>query len=156
MSAETSLQQIERMVTELLSSEPEYFVVEVKLKPTNNIKIFIDGDNGISIEKCVYFNRFLYKKIEQANLFPDGDFSLEVSSPGVDNPLKFLRQYQKNIGRNVEVAFNDGSLKEGKLIEAGGQDLILEQLKGKGKKTEKQKLVIPFSNIKTITVQIQF
>ena len=156
MSAEASLQQIERFITELLSAESEYFLVEVKMKPTNNIRVYIDGDKGISIEKCVYFNRLLYKKIEQSNLFPQDDFSLEVSSPGVENPLKFPRQYQKNIGRQVEVAFNDGSVKEGKLIEAGSQDLILEQVSGKGKKTEKQQLVISFSNIKTVTVQIQF
>ena len=156
MSAETSLQKIEQWVIEMLSSQPEYFLVEVKLKPTNNIKLFLDGDNGIPIEKCVYFNRILYKKIDEAGLFPQGDFSLEVSSPGVDKPLQLHRQYKKNIGRNVEVIFNDDSKQEGKLLEAGSKDLIIEQLSGKGKKAEIQQLVIPFSNIKTITVQIHF
>jgi ribosome maturation factor RimP len=153
---ETILQKTEQLVTEILSHEPEYFLVEVKLKPTNNIKVYIDGDKGISIEKCVYFNRQLYKKIEEAHLFPAGDFSLEVSSPGVDKPLKMHRQYIKNIGRNVEVNFIDGSKKEGKLLQATNNDIILEQITGKVKKQETQQLVIPFSNIKTITVQIQF
>jgi ribosome maturation factor RimP len=156
MSAELILQKTERFVTEVLASEPEYFLVEVKVKPTNNIKVYIDGDKGIPIEKCVYFNRQLYKKIDEAQMFPEGDFSLEVSSPGVDNPLKLYRQYLKNIGRNVEVMFNDGSKKEGKLLQATNEDIILEQTSGKGKKTEKQQLVIPFSNIKITTVQIQF
>ena len=156
MTAELISQKIEQLVTVLLSSEPEYFLIEVKVKPTNNIKIYIDGDKGISIEKCVYFNRQLYKKIEDAALFPASDFSLEVSSPGVDKPLKLQRQYLKNIGRNVEVFFNDGSKKEGKLLQATSQDIILEQTSGKGKKAEKQQLVIPFTNIKTTTVQIQF
>lgn len=150
------LEIIEALINEILSSEPEYFLVEIKVKPTNNIKVYIDGDKGISIEKCVHFNRFLYKKIEDAGLFPQGDFSLEVSSPGVDKPLRLYRQYQKNIGRNIEVAFNDGTIKEGKLVQAGSQDIIIEQVNGKGKKAEIQQLVIPFSNIKTITVQIQF
>jgi len=156
MSAEVILQKTEQLVAQLLSSEPEYFLIEVKVKPTNNIKVYIDGDKGISIEKCVYFNRLLYKKIDEAGLFPAGDFSLEISSPGVDKPLKLHRQYLKNIGRNVEVSFNDGSKKEGKLLQATNQDIILEQINGKGKKVEKQQLVIPFSNIKTTTVQIQF
>ena len=156
MSVETILQKTEMLVSELLAAEPEYFLVEIKIKPANNIKVYIDGDNGISIEKCVYFNRLLYKKIEVSHLFNDGDFSLEVSSPGVDKPLKLQRQYQKNVGRNVEIIFNDGSKKEGKLLETGAQDLLLEQVTGKNKKAEKQQLVIPFSNIKTITVQIQF
>lgn len=156
MSAETILQEVEELIIKMLSTEPEYFLVEAKLKPANNIKVYIDGDKGISIEKCVYFNRVLYKKIDEAALFPQGDFSLEVSSPGVDKPLKLYRQYQKNIGRNIEVIFNDGSKKEGKLLEAGMQDIMLEQLNGKGKNIERQQLVIPFSNIKTTTVQIQF
>ena len=156
MSAEVILQKTEQLVAQLLSSEPEYFLIEVKVKPTNNIKVYIDGDKGISIEKCVYFNRLLYKKIDEAGLFPQGDFSLEVSSPGVDKPLKLHRQYLKNTGRNVEVTFIDGSKKEGKLLQATNEDIILEQINGKGKKAETQQLVIPFSNIKTTTVQIQF
>jgi len=156
MSAEVILQKTEQLVAQLLSSEPEYFLIEVKVKPTNNIKFYIDGDKGISIEKCVYFNRLLYKKIDEAGLFPQGDFSLEVSSPGVDKPLKLHRQYLKNTGRNVEVTFIDGSKKEGKLLQATNEDIILEQINGKGKKAETQQLIIPFSNIKTTTVQIQF
>lgn len=156
MSAEIILQKTGQLVAQLLSLEPEYFLIEIKVKPTKNIKVYIDGDKGISIEKCVYFNRLLYKKIDEAGLFPQGDFSLEVSSPGVDKPLKLNRQYLKNTGRNVEVTFIDGSKKEGKLLQATNEDIILEQINGKGKKAETQQLVIPFSNIKTTTVQIQF
>ena len=72
-------------------------MVEVRIKPTNNIKVYIDGDQGVSIEKLVNYNRKLYKKIEEDGMYPNGDFSLEVSSPGLDEPLKMHRQYQKNI-----------------------------------------------------------
>ncbi len=51
--------------------------------------------------------------MEEAAIYPDGDFSLEVSSAGLDEPLKSLRQYKKNIGRLVEVQFQDGTQKEG-------------------------------------------
>ena len=54
------------------------------------------------LKNACRFNRALYKKIEEANFFPHGDFSLEVSSPGLDEPLKLYRQYKKNIGRPVE------------------------------------------------------
>ena len=66
MATEAPVQHIERLVDNMLSAEPEYFRVNVKIKPTNNIKVFIDGDNGISIENCVRFNRKLYKMIEEA------------------------------------------------------------------------------------------
>jgi len=156
MSPDSVFDTIEKLVNEVLSQEKEYFLVEVKIKPTNNIKVYVDGDNGISIEKCVQFNRSLYKKISAADLFPAGDFSLEVSSPGVDKPLRSKRQYLKNIGRNVQVVFNDASEKTGKLTEVTDADIIIEESVGKGKKAEVQQVVIPFSNIKTTTVQIQF
>jgi len=156
MATETIIEHIERLVNGMLSEEPEYFMVQVKIKPTNNIKVFIDGDNGITIEKCVRFNRRLYKLIEDLAIFPEGDFSLELSSPGVDEPLKMKRQYAKNIGRFVEVAFNDGGCKEGKLLDIADEDIILEEIIGKGKNLVTQQLVIPFNSIKTTTVQIKF
>jgi ribosome maturation factor RimP len=156
MATDTAIQHIEKLVDDMLTSEPGYFKVRVKVKPTNNVKVFIDGDQGISIEKCVQFNRKLYKMIENAGIYPAGDFSLEVSSPGVDEPLHFHRQYTKNIGRNVEVIFNDGTKKEGKLIQVADADIIIEQEAGKGKKATTQQIVIPFNNIKTTTVQIKF
>ena len=131
-------------------------MVEVKIKPTNNIKVFIEGDKGISIEKCVLFNRQLYKIIESKSFFPPGDFSLEISSPGIDKPLKSQRQYLKNVGRSIEILFNDGSVKTGRLLQVSNDDIMLEETTGKGKKAETKQLVIPFSNIKTTTVQIEF
>lgn len=156
MATDTLLQQIEALVDATIQPEPEYFRVQVRIKPTNNVKVFLDGDNGITIEKCVQFNRRLYKLLEESGLFPDGDFSLEVSSPGVDEPLKLHRQYTKNTGRFVEVLFNDGTVKEGKLLQVAESDIIIEQVTGKGAKAVTQQLVIPFSNIKSTTVQIKF
>ena len=156
MTIEEQLQRIEELTKGMFSNEPEYFLVSLRIKPTNNVKVYLDGDNGLPIEKCVYFNRQLYKLIDESNLFPPGEFSLEVSSPGVDEPLKMHRQYNKNIGRLVEVIFIDGTKKEGKLVQAAENDIIIEETTGKGKKAVTQQVVIPFNNIKTTTVQIQF
>lgn len=156
MTSETVLQQIENMVIGLLAAEPSHFLVGIKIKPTNNIKVFIDGDNGLPIEKCVRYNRSLYKLIEEAGFYPEGDFSLEVSSPGIGEPLKMLRQYTKNKGRFVEVVFLDDTKKEGQLIEVTENDILIEQTTGKGKKLETAQFLIPFDNIKSTTVQIKF
>jgi ribosome maturation factor RimP len=107
---------IENSINNLIAGDEGIFLVEVKIKPTNNIKVFVDGDKGVSIEKLVQYNRSLYKQIEESSLFPGGDFSLEVSSPGLDEPLKLHRQYVKNIGRYVEVIEKEGSKKEGKML----------------------------------------
>ena len=156
MSIESQVQAVERMLEITLANDPSYFIVEVKIKPTNNIKVFLDGDNGISIEKCVYYNRILYKKIEESGMFPDGDFSLEISSPGLDEPLKLLRQYRKNVGRKVEVLLKDGVKIEGKLVEVFDAHIIVEEIKGKNKKQEIIQHNFPFENIKSTKIQIVF
>jgi len=156
MANETVIAELEGMLTDLLASAPGDFLVSIKIKPTNNIKIFIDSDEGMSIEKCVKYNRRLYGQIEEKAIFPDGNFSLEISSPGVGEPLKMHRQYVKNKGRSVLVTFNDDTQKEGKLLEVTDTDILIEEKTGKGKKAETHQHVIPFDNIKTTTVQIQF
>jgi ribosome maturation factor RimP len=156
MANEAEIKQLEKFLSEILAEEPEYFLVSLRIKPTNNIKVFIDGDNGMAIDKCVRFNRKLYKLIEESGMYPEGDFSLELSSPGVDEPLTMNRQYTKNIGRDVEVTFNDDTKKEGKLLSVTEADIMIEHTEGKGKKAVTQQLVIPFENIKTTIVQIKF
>lgn len=149
-----SLQAVQKMLETLL--EGDVFLVEMKVKPTNNIKIYLDADSGLGIEKCIKINRALYKMIEEAAMYPDGDFSLEVSSPGIDEPLKLHRQYVKNIGRWVEIVLKDGSLKEGKLLEVQDEQLLIEFTEGKGKKAVTHQLPVLFSEIKQTKVQIKF
>lgn len=152
----TSIEQIQIFLDNILSEEPELFCVSLKIKPTNNIKIFVDGDNGVTIEKCVRINRRICKSIEETAMYPDGDYSMEVSSPGVDEPLKLNRQYKKNIGRFLEIELNDESKKEGKLLEANETDIVVETIDGKGKKAVTQQITIAFTTIKKAVVQIRF
>lgn len=156
MATDPNISTIEQMLQGILAEEPAYFCVSITIKPTNNIKVFVDGDEGVKIERCVSFNRRLYKLIEEAAIYPEGDFSLEVSSPGIDEPLKLHRQYTKNIGRNVEVILADDTVKEGVLETVATDDITLITTSGKGKKAVTEQLVIPFSNIKSTTVQIKF
>ena len=144
------------MIEGLLADDPQYFLVEVKIKPTNNVKVFLDGDNGISIEKCITYNRHLYKMIESSGLFPADDFSLEVSSPGLDEPLKLMRQYHKNTGRKVEVLLKDGVKTEGVLKQVTESGIIIEETRGKNKKKEIVEHNFPFDSIKSTKIQIVF
>lgn len=140
----------------LIEGEPEIFLVEIRIKPTNNVKVFLDSDNGMSLDKLIQYNRKLYKDLEENSFFPGGDFSLEVSSPGLDEPLKLRRQYLKNIGRGVEVTRIDGEKNEGKLLQVGESEIVVEEEKGKGKKKELVQHTIPFDNIKSTKIQIKF
>ncbi|MBM3456847.1 MAG: ribosome maturation factor [Bacteroidetes bacterium] len=143
-------------VNRLIEAENNLFLVEIRIKPTNNIKVYIDGDQGVSVDKLVGYNRKFYRQLEEEALFPDGDFSLELSSPGLDVPLKLHRQYIKNVGRPVEVVQEDGIKEEGVLKAVRETEVELEITKGKGKKAIVSLLTIPLSTIKTTKVQIKF
>ncbi len=147
---------IQAMAEEMLAAEPSYFLVGIRIKPTNNVKVYIDGDAGITIEKCVQFNRALYKKLEESNIFPGGDFSLELSSPGLDEPLKLMRQYKKNIGRKVEIVLLDGTKKEGNLQEVSEDGIIVEEATGKNRSRQLINHTYLFNNIKTTKIQAVF
>ena len=133
----------------------DIFIVNIKVKPVNNIKVYLDADSGFSIDKCTSVNRKLYALIEQEQIFPDGDYSLEVSSPGVDEPLLQARQYVKNIGRKVTVTDAEGVDRTGILKSVTDEHLTLEIKPAKAKEA----LIIseiPFANIKKTVVQIIF
>ncbi len=140
----------------LIGAEKDLFLVEIRIKPTNNVKIYIDGDQGVSVDKLVSYNRKLYRQLEEEGIFPDGDFSLELSSPGLDEPLKMHRQYVKNIGRPVEVILNDGIKQEGVLKAVYEEAIEVESTTGKGKKAVTAQLTIPFIQIKSTKIQIKF
>src|SRR4026207_1850959 len=155
MNSDNQVVAIETKIDQLLAEMPGYFLVEVSIKPTNNIKVFVDADQGAAIDQLSKINRALYKWIEE-NLFPNGDFSIEVSSPGLDEPLKLNRQYVKNIGRFVEVLLKNGIKKEGKLLSVSDDEIVVEEQKGHGKKKELIEHIILKQEIKTTKVQIKF
>lgn len=156
MQTDTPIQAIEQKLTELMEGNPSHFLVEVRIKPTNNIKVFLDADEGIPLSTLITYNRKLYKHIEESALYPEGNFSLEVSSPGLDEPLKNLRQYKKNIGRFVELQMIDGTQKEGKLLAVNEEGIELETEEGKGKKKEIKQETVLLNNIKSTKIQIKF
>lgn len=156
MSNETLVETISRMMESLIADDKEYFLVEVKIKPTNNVKVFLDGDEGIPIGKCAVYNKALYKQLEENGLFPSDDFSLEVSSPGLDEPLKLERQYKKNVGRDVEVVTVDGGKVEGRLVSVSAEGISVEEEKGKNKKKQLILHTISNSDIKSTKIQIKF
>jgi ribosome maturation factor RimP len=156
MSNEAKTLIINTLVGKLLEPETAIFLDRVHIRPINNISVYIDGDEGVTIDKCVKLNRALYKLIVEEGVCNDGEFALEVSSPGVDEPLTLLRQYKKNLGRLVEVECVDGRKLEGKLLEASENGIVLEEEKGKGKKKEIVKHELSFTEVKSTVVKIVF
>lgn len=154
MTGSTQIETIQKLLEPLLADD--IFLVEIRIKPVNNIKIYLDADSGLAIEKCTKINRALYKLLEEGGYYPDGNYSLEVSSPGIDEPLKLHRQYVKNTGRELSVMLLDDIQKAGKLINVSENEITLEVKEGKNKKAVIKEEVIPFSTIKKAVVLIKF
>jgi len=156
MNIDSQIQAIEQKVMALINPDPENFLVEVKIRPGNNIKILVDADRGISIDKLAHYNRSLYRQIEESGLFPNSDFSLEISSPGLEEPLKLHRQYLKNIGRYVEVILKSGIKREGKLVNVTDGEILIEEEKGNKKKKEIIQHSLSYDDIKTTKIKIKW
>lgn len=152
--------QVEKRVTELveekIADRPELFLVEVKMLPNNKLIIHVDGDEGISIQDCVAISRHVGFHLEEENTIEQA-YNLEVSSPGVGEPLKLIRQYNKNIGRTVSVKLTGGQKKEGKLLEVTDNSILIEEsVKEKGKKAVAVETAVPFNEILETSVLISF
>jgi ribosome maturation factor RimP len=157
MEKEALKTAITALVEKELEQRPAYFLVQVKITPSAQVKIFVDADGGAAIDQLAAINRALYRKIDEAALFgAGGNFALEVSSPGLDEPLHNDRQYRKNIGRKVEVWLQDESRKEGILQEVTETGILLEQALGSKKAQEVKQIEILFNQIKYTKVCVVF
>lgn len=135
---------------------PSHFVVDVsvsKHKPTK-ITVFVDGDKGISIDDCATLSRLLAEQLDEQDLIKEA-YTLEVSTPGIDHPLKLKRQYRANIGRNVKVQLTDKELLRGKLLHADEEKIALEtQNKEKNKGLINREIL--FTDIEKTIVTVSF
>lgn len=142
-----------RQLAEEQLTNPAHFVVDVVLSLRRNpkkITVILDGDNGISVEDCAELNRTLSVALDKEDIMEDS-YLLEVTSPGLDQPLRLLRQYKKNIGRRVRVK-TTSFVADGILKAVTEQGITLEAGKGK-KQTEME---IPFKEIEKTIVQVSF
>jgi len=150
------IEAVRSRVEALIAEDQSLFLVDIRVKPTLNFRVYIDGDQGVSVETLIRYNRALYRQLVEEGILPDGEFSLELSSPGVGEPLKLYRLYVKNVGRSLEVVLPDGSKVEGKLTGVTESGFTVEEVKGKGKKQEVKQHTFAFNEIKTTTIQITF
>lgn len=156
MDLQENIGEIRKLAESRLKDE-SHFVVDVIPSFRSNPKkllVILDGDKGITIDDCAEVSRELSSVLDETNLI-DGAFVLEVSTPGLDQPLKNKRQYVKNIGRNVRVKMKDKT-EEGKLSNVTENGIVLLQQSGTGKKKEEKALEIQFENIDKTLVLVSF
>ncbi|HCP41587.1 MAG TPA: ribosome assembly cofactor RimP [Cryomorphaceae bacterium] len=126
------------------------FLVELEVKPNNVIIVYVDADEGLSMDQIKMINRNIESELDR----DVEDFNLTVSSPDLNRPLKIWRQYRKNVGRFLKVTFNDRKV-EGKL-EKVEQDFLVLGVPQKKKSAPHVELEIQFADIAEAKVAIRF
>ena len=148
--------RVRELVEEKIAEKPNLFIVDVKMHTNGKLMILVDGENGVGIDDVAAISRHVGFRLEEENVIETA-YNLEVSSPGIDTPLTSLRQYLKNIGRNLAIKMADGTKREGKLSGITEDAIIIEEkIKEKGGKAEIVESVIPISKITETKVLISF
>ena len=150
--------KVQELLDVALAERPELFLVDLSINEANKISINLDGDQGVNLQDCIDISRTIENNLDRE----EQDFSLEVASAGVSSPLKFVRQYKKNIGRILRVKTSSSDDLEAKLVAADEEKISLEwqarepKKIGKGKETVQKKVDILYENIKEAIVIVSF
>ena len=150
--------KVKELLEECLEQRPDLFLIDFEILDRNKIRIVIDGDKGVLVEDCMFVSRGIEHNLDREEY----DFSLEVSSLGATTPLTHSRQYQKHIGRTLEVRTLENKKFEAVLKSASESDILLEwkarepKPVGKGKITVHKKATLLYDQIIEAKVKILF
>ena len=150
-------EKVAGLVDDFLAEREDLFLIETKITTAQDITVILDGDNGVTLQDCLDASRAI-----EFNLDEDEDFSLQVMSAGLSEPLETPRQFRKNIEREIEVWLNNDEEIEGELAEVSEIDITLilkyrrPKLIGKGKEDVVEERKISYSDIKKALVVVKF
>lgn len=139
-------------ISKKITSAGGFILIDVIVRGNERnriIEVFIDGEKNITAGDCAEINRKLNEIIEEENIITSS-YRLDVSSPGTDRPLLYLKQYLKHIDRKFEVTYNSSDTKKkfkGTLKNINGEQLTF---------LTDSEIVINFSDIIKATVVISF
>ncbi|WP_339838752.1 ribosome assembly cofactor RimP [uncultured Flavobacterium sp.] len=146
------------LLDEALSHKPSMFLIDLVVTEDNKIAITLDDDNGVNLQDCIGISRAIEHELDKDEL----EYSIDVASAGVSTPLNFIRQYKKNVSRNLRVTTNELEKIEATLVAADDDKITLEWQSrepkkiGKGKETVRNKKEIAYAEIKEAIVLISF
>lgn len=149
---------IQALLNNGLEERNDLFLIDLKISSDNKISVIIDGDNGVSVEDCIFISRAIEHNLDRE----EEDFSLEVLSAGATSPLTEKRQYKKNVGRTLQVKSKEQEKIEAMLTEVDENFITLEWTAkepkpvGKGKITVNKQAKIAYDDILEAKVIIKF
>ena len=146
-----------KLVDEFISENKSIFLVDVKVSPSNHIEVLIDSFDGISIKNCISLSRHIESTLDR----DECDFSLQVASAGLSEPFKVFQQYEKSIGRDVNIFLKGGKELLGKMLDAKeGEGITIETIRKKKEGKKKTQIIeqqsFSFDQIDRAKVVISF
>lgn len=150
--------QIEQHLHNFLDEREDLFLMDIKFSAADHVRVILDGDNGVTLQDCLDASRAIEFNMDREV----HDFSLEVMSAGLTEPLTMPRQYRKNVGRTLELLLNDLSEVQGELLSVDDEKITLEMKYRKPKEIGKGKVDVVeqkeflYSEIKKALVAIKF
>ena len=150
--------KVEQLVHEFLETRKDLYLVDLKISAGDDITVILDGDEGLSLQDCLDASRAIEFNLDRE----EHDFSLQVMSPGLSEPLKLPRQFKKNMGREIEVLLNSDEKIQGEVVAVDDEKVTLvlryrrPKLIGKGKEDVVENKEIPYADIKKALVVIKF
>jgi ribosome maturation factor RimP len=150
-------EKVRALVKEAIEENNSLFLIDLIFSNEDSILVVVDGDTGVALSECIRISRHVEHNLDRE----EEDFSLEVTTPNITDPLLNLRQYNKNINRTLKVKTGSSNF-EGKLIEVNENNITLQWKTrepkpiGKGKITVEKQQTIPLSEIKQAKVKIIF
>ena len=133
-----------------------HFLVAVEVRP-GKVVVEVDNDRAITLQELATLNKAVREELGEAA----DDAELQFSSPGMGRPFKVMRQYQKHVGRIVDIVLNDGRALHGQLAALNGTTLDLRiqhpsKVKGRLPKLDEEVTTVPFGDIKSTQATITF
>lgn len=138
-------------------AKTDLFLVQVKVLSNGKIEVFADGATNITIDQCTQISRHLYSFLENEGWMND-NLSLEVSSPGMDEPLKVPQQFKKQLNKQVDVVLKSGIKITGELVLADENGIVVKEeiIKKKNKTESTEEHQLAFEEIKSVKKHFNF
>lgn len=146
--------QITELVTPALS-QAGYFLEDINIVSPGQhriVTVIVDGESALNLDQVTVASKLVSELLDEAPFMGETAFTLEVTSPGIDRPLTLPRHFAKNVTRLLKVVKVDGEVVTGRITSNTESEVTLSV-------TDKKKIsdvVIPISEIKRATVEIEF
>ena len=131
-------ERIQQLVDEFLIDNKDLFLVSLKIGGGNHIEVLIDSLQGVKMGDCVKLSRLIEGSLDREQ----EDFALQIASAGLSEPFKVFKQYEKNVGRKVDVKLKGGQKVLGTMLSVEeGKGIVLE-IKSREKIGKKKQVVV--------------